>query len=63
MKKKYLGIVLIILGVVLTFWGYNEYNSVNSQFSRALSSETPLQIWLAMLGGIVLVGFGIYRIK
>ena len=63
MNNKYIGIALIIVGVVAAFWGYNVYDSAGSQVSRALSGDAPIEAWAGMIGGIVCVAVGIYKIK
>lgn len=63
MNNKYIGIILIIIGVALAFWGYNIYDSTGSQVSRALSGDTPIEAWAGMIGGAICVATGIYKIK
>lgn len=63
MNNKTIGIVLIIIGVALAFWGYNIYDSAGSQLSRALSGDTPLEAWAGMVGGVICLVIGISRIK
>jgi hypothetical protein len=43
MNNKLLGIILIILGTALCFWGYDIYDSAGSQIGRAFSGETPIK--------------------
>lgn len=63
MNNKYIGIILIIVGVSLAVWGYNVYDSAGSQVSRALSGDTPLEAWAGMIGGAICVAIGILKIK
>ena len=42
MTNKIIGIVLIVIGVALGMWGYDVYDSVSSQVTRALNGETPI---------------------
>lgn len=63
MNSKYIGIVLIIVGVTLTFWGYDIYDSAGSQLSRALSGDTPIEAWTGLIGGVICVAIGIYKVK
>jgi len=63
MKKKYIGIVLIIVGVVLAVWGYDIYDSTGSQLTRAFSGDAPLEAWAGMIGGVILVVLGTLKIK
>ena len=63
MKNKYIGIVLLIIGVALVAWGYNIYDSVGSQVSRAFSGGTSMKAWIGMVGGAVCIVTGILKIK
>lgn len=66
MKKsnnKIIGIVLIIVGVALAYWGYDVYDSAGSQVTRALSGDTPIKAYAAMGGGVLCVLLGILKVK
>ncbi|MBW3164836.1 DUF3185 family protein [Ferrimonas balearica] len=63
MNNKILGIVLIVAGVALAFWGYNIYDSASSQVTRALSGDTPMEAWAGMVGGAILALVGLTRLK
>ena len=63
MNNKMIGILLIIAGVALAIWGYNIYDSVGSQVSRAFSGEAPVEAWVGMIVGIVCVVIGIKKVK
>lgn len=63
MNNKIIGIVLIVAGVALAVWGYNIYDSAGSQVTRALSGDTPIEAWVGMVGGIILLLIGITRVK
>lgn len=63
MNNKVIGIVLIIIGVALAIWGYNIYDSASSQLGRALNGDTPIEAWAGMIGGVICVALGIYKVK
>ena len=63
MNNKILGIILIIAGTALAYWGFDIYDSASSQISRAFSGETPLEAWAGMVGGAICVVLGIAKIK
>jgi len=63
MINKYIGIILIIVGVALALWGYDIYDSAGSQITRALSGDAPTKAWAGMVGGVICVAVGIYRLK
>jgi uncharacterized membrane protein YidH (DUF202 family) len=63
MNKKYIGIVLIIIGVALVAWGYSTYDSVSSQISRTFSGDAPIEAWAGMVGGAICIVIGILKVK
>jgi len=63
MNKKYIGIVLIVIGVALVVWGYNAYDSVGSQISRTFSGDAPMEAWAGLVGGAICIVFGILKVK
>jgi hypothetical protein len=63
MNNKLLGIILIILGTALCFWGYDVYDSAGSKIGRALSGDTPIEAWLGLIGGAIFLVIGILRLK
>ncbi len=63
MNNKMIGIVLIVIGVAMGLWGYNIYDSAESQLSRVVSGDTPIEAWLGMVGGVICLVIGISRVK
>ena len=63
MNNKIIGIVLIVIGVALAFWGYNVYDSASAQIGRAISGDTPVEAWAGMVGGVICVLIGITKVK
>ena len=63
MSNKYVGIILIVIGVALAIWGYNIYDSAGSQVSRAFSGDTPIEAWAGMAGGVICIIIGILKVK
>jgi len=63
MNNKQIGIVLIIVGIALAFWGYNVYNSAGSQVTRAFSGDAPIEAWAGMVGGAVCIVLGVLKLK
>jgi len=63
MSNKYIGIILIVIGVALAVWGYNIYDSAGSQVSRAFSGDTPIEAWAGMVGGAICIVIGILKVK
>lgn len=63
MNKKYIGIILIVVGVALAAWGYNIYDSAGSQVSRAISGDAPIEAWAGMVAGAICIVIGILKVK
>jgi uncharacterized membrane protein YidH (DUF202 family) len=63
LNNKAIGIVLIVIGTALAIWGYNIYDSAGSQVSRAFSGDTPIEAWAGMVGGVICIVFGIFKVK
>ena len=63
MNKKYIAIILVIVGVALAYWGYSIYDSAGSQVSRALSGDSPIKAWGGMIGGAICIAIGITKLK
>lgn len=63
MTNKFIGIVLVIVGVALALWGYNFYDSAGSKISRAFSGDAPLEAWAGLVGGFICIVIGTLKLK
>ena len=63
MNNRYIGVVLLVVGVALAIWGYNIYDSAGSQITRAVSGDAPLEAWAGMVGGAVCIVIGALKLK
>ena len=63
MNSKLLGVILIIIGIALCVWGYDVYDSAGAAFERAFSGDTPIEAWLGLIGGAILIVFGVFKLK
>jgi hypothetical protein len=63
MNNKIIGIALLIVGVALMIWGYNAYDSVGSQVTRAFGGNVSIEAVVGLGGGLVCIVLGIIRIK
>ncbi|MBD3646465.1 MAG: DUF3185 family protein [Pseudomonadales bacterium] len=63
MDKRILAVILIVVGVALVAWGYSVYDSAGARISRALDGDTPIEAWIGMVGGVICVAAGIFRLK
>ena len=59
-NKKIIGIVLVVLGLGLAFWGYQESGSVGSQMSRAFSGSPANKVMAFYIGGAVSFVVGLF---
>ena len=48
-----LGVVLLVIGGVLIYWGYNEAESVRGQLGRAFSGSPTNRVLMFYGGGAV----------
>ena len=63
MNNRQIGIVLIIVGAALAFWGYDVYDSAGSQLTRAFSGDAPIEAWAGMVGGVICIVLGVLKAK
>tara|TARA_R110001583_G_scaffold43208_2_gene137454 strand:- start:13530 stop:13727 length:198 start_codon:yes stop_codon:yes gene_type:complete len=57
--KKILAIVLVILGIILITYGITEFNSIESQFTRALGQKDNNAVGSIVAGAISVI-IGLY---
>ena len=60
--NKVIGIILLVVGIILLYFGYEAYNSVASEASQALTGETTDNAMWYLIGGAVAVVVGLYGI-
>lgn len=60
--NKIIGIVLLVVGVILLYFGWEAYDSMASEASRAITGETTDEAMWYLIGGAVAVIVGIYGI-
>lgn len=56
--KKIIGIVLVVLGLGLAFWGYQLSSSVGSQISQAVTGSYTDRIMTLYISGAVSFAVG-----
>lgn len=59
--NKILGLAILAAGIILLYFGYNEYNSAASQVTEVVTgSPTDNAIWFLIGGAIAaIVGLGV----
>ena len=60
MQNKLIGLVLVVVGAGLLYWGYNESQSVTSQVSEAFSGSPLDRVMYKYIGGAVALLAGVY---
>lgn len=59
-KSKMISIVLIVVGVGLAFWGYQQSGSVGSQISKTLTGSFTNKVMVCYISGAVCIALGAY---
>lgn len=57
---KLTGIVLIVLGTGLAFWGYDMSGSIGANINEALTGAEPDKVMMLYIGGAISFIAGIY---
>jgi len=60
MQNKLIGLVLVVAGVGLLYWGYSESQSMTSQVSEAFSGSPLDRVMYKYIGGAVALIAGVY---
>lgn len=62
-SQKVIGIICVILGVGLIFWGYSVSSSIGGQLGSAVSGAVSTEELLAYVGGVVALVLGVRKLK
>lgn len=62
MNKQAIGAVLLAVGAVLLWWGYDVGQSVRGQWTRAWSGGLPDKAMLLYVLGAAAVAFGLFQL-
>ena len=57
---KVVGLVLLVVGIGLAFWGYQLSGSLTSQFSKTVSGSMPDEVMFRYIGGAVCGVVGVF---
>jgi hypothetical protein len=60
MNMKVLGIVLVVLGAGLAFWGYRMSGGMGAQISQAVTGSPSDRIMIYYIGGAASLLVGLY---
>ena len=59
-NQQILAIVLIVLGIGLAFWGYQQSGSVGSQLNQALNGAPADNVMMYYIGGAISIAVGAF---
>ncbi len=62
MNNKQLGIVLLVIGAGLIFWGFNISGSLEGKLTNALSGSPGNKAMILYIVGAVCAALGIFKI-
>lgn len=62
MNNQAIGIIALIVGAGLLFWGYQESQSYGNQFSRALTNKFDTTTMVLFIAGAACCGFGAFSL-
>ncbi|MGQ4277156.1 DUF3185 family protein [Pseudidiomarina sp. E22-M8] len=60
--NKVIGIILLVVGIILLYFGYEAYNSPASEVTQAVTGETTESAMWYLIGGAVAVVVGLYGV-
>jgi len=61
-KKKLIGLIFLVAGVILIGWGINEAGTFNNKLARALgSTSNDRALWFYISGGVC-AGIGFFNL-
>ena len=52
--------VLLVIGIGLIIWGFNEHGAFGNKLARALTSKTSDKVMLLWIAGGALSAFGLF---
>ena len=61
MKSSTVGIVILVIGIILLVWGFNEYGTIGSRASRLLGAGIPRKVVFLFIAGAVCTAFGLLK--
>ncbi|MFC0445612.1 DUF3185 family protein [Pseudidiomarina halophila] len=60
--NKVIGIILLVVGIILLYFGYEAYNSPASEVAQAVTGEPTDNAMWYLIGGAVAVVVGLYGV-
>jgi len=60
MAKKIIGLILLVVGIGLAYWGYQMSGSVGSQLSQAFTGSPTDKVMAYYIGGAASLVVGLF---
>ena len=60
MTKKIIGLILVVAGIGLAYWGYRMSGSLGSQLSQAFTGSPTDKVMACYIGGAVSLVVGLF---
>jgi len=60
MAKKIIGLILLVVGIGLAYWGYQVSGSVGSQLSQAFTGSPTDKVMACYIGGAASLVVGLF---
>ncbi|RUO63572.1 DUF3185 family protein [Pseudidiomarina insulisalsae] len=60
--NKVIGIILLVVGIILLYFGYEAYNSPASEISEAVTGQPTDNAMWYLIGGAIAVIVGLYGV-
>jgi uncharacterized membrane protein YidH (DUF202 family) len=57
---KVIGLILIVIGIALLYWGYQDSSAISAKVAKTFSGSEPNEIMYKYIGGAVSVVVGVY---
>jgi hypothetical protein len=61
MKSNTIGIVILVVGIVLLVWGFNEYGTFGSRAGRLLGAGFSNKVLFLFIAGAACTVFGLMK--
>lgn len=58
--NKIVGLILLVVGAGLAWWGYQLSGSIGSQLTKSLSGAMPEQVMYRYIGGAASAAVGLF---
>jgi len=64
--RRAISVILIVMGIILLYWGYDLQQRLDMQLIREVTGEPPEAVWQYYITGtisLLLGGFGLWKFR